>query len=242
MRDTLRQKQHLADLGLAVSKINHDLRNILASAQLFSDRLTSLQDPTVQRFAPKLIRTLDRAVDYTKSVIDYGKAVETPPNRRRLVLHPLVNEVAELLGLENAPNLDWQNKVGSDLEADADPEHLFRILLNLCRNAQQAMTEQVMDGVSCSLCVEAERKNNEIHIRVRDTGMGIPDHVREKLFSAFQGSTKAGGTGLGLSIANELVRAHGGTIAIEQTGDSGTTFRVVIPDNGSPEASADDLV
>ena len=101
LQNTLRQKQRLADLGLAVSKINHDLRNILASAQLFSDRLTSLPDPNVQRFAPKLIRAIDRAVDYTKSVIDYGRALEAPPTRRKLLLRNVVADVAELLGLDN---------------------------------------------------------------------------------------------------------------------------------------------
>ncbi len=107
LQQTLRQKQRLADLGLAVSKINHDLRNILASAQLFSDRLTSLPDPTVQRFAPKLIRTIDRAVDYTKSVIDYGRALEAPPKRRKLMLNSVANDVADLLGLENSLVIEW---------------------------------------------------------------------------------------------------------------------------------------
>ena len=58
LRGTMAQQRHLADLGLAVSKINHDLRNILASASLFSDRLTSLPDPVAQRLAPRLVRTI----------------------------------------------------------------------------------------------------------------------------------------------------------------------------------------
>ncbi len=122
LQQTLRQKQRLADLGLAVSKINHDLRNILASAQLFSDRLISLPDPTVQRFAPKLIRTIDRAVDYTKSVIDYGRALEAPLKRRKLILNIVANDVADLLGLENSLAIEWKNDIPLELEADADPE------------------------------------------------------------------------------------------------------------------------
>lgn len=230
LQKTLRQKQRLADLGLAVSKINHDLRNILASAQLFSDRLTTLPDPTVQRFAPKLIKTIDRAVDYTKSVIDYGRALEAPPKRRKLILNVVANDVADMLGLESSLAIQWKNEIPLELEADADAEQLFRVLMNLCRNAQQAMIDADLAGRDKELKVTAERLGGEVHIRVSDTGPGIPDHVREKIFTAFEGSTKAGGTGLGLAIAVELLRAHGGSINIEKTGETGTTFHVIIPD------------
>ncbi len=233
LRKTLQQKQHLADLGLAVSKINHDLRNILASAQLFSDRLTSLPDPTVQRFAPKLIRTIDRAVDYTKSVIDYGKAVEAPPNRRNLVLHSIADEVRELLGLEQNSKIKWQNDIDQMLEVNGDPEQLFRVLMNLCRNAQQAMQDMDAGDREQILAVCAEAVGSDIHIRVKDTGPGIPEHIQPKLFNAFQASTKAGGTGLGMTIAAELVRAHGGTIGIEETSANGTSFKIVIPQNAA---------
>lgn len=232
LQKTLRQRQRLADLGLAVSKINHDLRNILASAQLFSDRLTALPDPTVQRFAPKLIKTIDRAVDYTKSVLDYGRAMEAPPKRRKLLLNIVANDVADMLGLESSMTIQWHNNIPLDFEADADPEHMFRILMNLCRNSQQAMSEQEHPREDHELTITAERQNTDVHIRISDTGPGIPDHVREKLFNAFEGSTKAGGSGLGMAIAVELLRAHGGTIEIEKTDESGTVFHLVIPDEG----------
>lgn len=230
LQQTLRQRQRLADLGLAVSKINHDLRNILASAQLFSDRLTSLPDPTVQRFAPKLIKTIDRAVDYTKSVIDYGRALEAPPKRRKLILNVIANDVADLLGLENSFVIRWANDIPLDLEADADPEQLFRILMNLCRNSQQAMIDADLEGRDKVLRVMAERIENEVHIKVCDTGPGIPDHVKEKIFTPFEGSTKAGGTGLGMAIVMELLKSHGGSISISKTDETGTEFHLIIPD------------
>ncbi len=233
LQNTLRQKQHLADLGLAVSKINHDLRNILASAQLFSDRLSTLPDPTVQRFAPKLIRTIDRAVDYTKSVIDYGRALEAPPQRRRLLLRNVADEVAELLGLNQRSHITWENSIDHDLEADADPEQLLRILMNICRNAQQAMADPELADRDHYLTVQAKREEDAIKINVRDTGPGIPNHISDKIFNAFQGSTKPGGTGLGMSIAFELVKAHGGEIRVESTGPDGTVFRILIPDQSA---------
>ncbi len=78
----LQQKSHLAALGLAVSKINHDLRNLLASAQLFSDRLASVPDPNVQRFAPQLMRSLERAIAFCQSTLSYGQVKEPPPDRK----------------------------------------------------------------------------------------------------------------------------------------------------------------
>ncbi len=230
LQQTLRQKQRLADLGLAVSKINHDLRNILASAQLFSDRLTALPDPTVQKFAPKLIKTIDRAVDYTKSVIDYGRALEAPPKRRKLLVNIVANDVADILGLENSLSIEWKNDIPLELEADADPEQLFRILMNICRNAQQAMIDADIPDRIKELRVIAERKDNEVHVCICDTGPGIPEHVRKIIFNAFEGSTKAGGSGLGMAIAMELIKAHGGSIDIEKTDETGTVFRVIIPD------------
>jgi signal transduction histidine kinase len=229
LQNTLRQKQRLADLGLAVSKINHDLRNILASAQLFSDRLSVLPDPVVQRLAPKLISTIDRATDYTKAVLDYGKALEAPPKRRKLLLNTVANDVADILGFENNDVIDWNNDIPLEFEADADPEQLFRILLNLCRNAQQAMVDADIPNRTKKLRVTAEQINNEVHIRVSDTGPGIPDHVREKIFKAFEGSTKSGGSGLGLAIAVELLLAHGGSVDLEKSDENGTTFHVIIP-------------
>ncbi len=246
LQKTLRQKKHLADLGLAVSKINHDLRNILASAQLFSDRLSTSPDPLVQRFVPKLIRTIDRAVEYTKSVIDYGRALEAPPKRRALWLRSLVDDVQDSLDLDNHPRIDWMNDVDESIQADADPEQLFRVLLNLSRNSVQAMGDIDDTERELLLTIVAERRNHNVHIWVRDTGPGISEHARDKLFQAFEGSTKAGGTGLGMTIASELVRAHGGTIDIETSSHEGTSFQIVIPDspdeNGQIKVAEDILM
>jgi signal transduction histidine kinase len=227
---TLRQKQHLADLGLAVSKINHDLRNILASAQLFSDRLSSLSDPTVQRFAPKLIRTIDRAVEYTKSVISYGKALEKPPERRLHRLNLIVADVVELLGIDKDSRIEWVNDIPDDLEINVDSEQLFRVIMNLCRNAIQAMLANDEGSMVARLKLQAERNDNLVTLRISDTGPGIPARIREKLFQPFEGSASPGGTGLGLAIAAELIRAHGGTIEMESTSSSGTVFVVRMPD------------
>ena len=233
LQGTLREQRHLADLGLAVSKINHDLRNMLASAQLFSDRLGSLPDPNVQRFAPKLIGALDRAISYCQSTLAYGRAREAAPARRLVVLARLVDDVADVLGLVGHSMIAWENRVPADLEVDADPDQLFRVLVNLCRNAMQALESDPGPAVVTRLSVSAERRGREVTIRVEDTGPGVPEKARASLFRAFQGSMRPGGTGLGLAIAAELVRAHGGSIMLVDTDRPGATFAIVIPDRPS---------
>ncbi len=229
LHKTIGEQKHLADLGLAVSKINHDMRNVLASALLISDRLATVKDPSVQSFAPKLVRTLERAVNYTQGVLAYGQAQEAPPARRHLRLAQLVDEVASLLDL-GGDGVEFINEVAPDLEIDADAEQLFRVLNNLCRNAVQAMANAADPSVVCRLTVSAWREGAVTHIRVHDTGPGLPKKARENLFSAFRGSARAGGTGLGLAVAHELVRAHGGTIELVESHGGSTLFEIAIPD------------
>ena len=230
LQGTLREQRHLADLGLAVSKVNHDLRNMLASAQLFSDRLGSLPDPNVQRFAPKLISALDRAISYCQTTLAYGRAREAAPARRLVSLRRLVDDAADALGLVGHVSIAWDNEVPADLEIDVDPDQLFRVLVNLCRNAMQALESDLDPAVIRRLSVSGARTGDSVTVSVRDTGPGVPQQARIHLFRAFQGAARPGGTGLGLAIAAELVRAHGGSIALADDRGPGATFQIVIPD------------
>jgi signal transduction histidine kinase len=224
--ETLSQKSRLAALGLAVSKISHDLRNMLSSAQLLSDRLITVEDPTVQRLVPKLIASLDRAIRLCARTLDFGQAHEMPPRRKRFPLAPLVAEVGDSLGLPRQ-RLDWIVEVDDELEVDADRDQLFRVLSNLCRNAAQALEGD--DERGGEIMVSARREGSVVVIEVADTGPGVPEKARARLFEAFQSVARKGGSGLGLAIAQELVQAHGGQIALVNN-DGGATFRVTIPD------------
>ena len=230
LQKTLGEQKHLADLGLAVSKINHDMRNILASTQLLSDRLSMVKDPTVQAVAPKLVRAIGRAVSYSDGVLAYGRTQEPPPQRRRVRLRQLVDDVHGLLGIDPAGDVDFDNGIDGDFEVDADSEQLFRVLTNLCRNALEAMGGDDGSAVVRRLAISAERAGSVSRILVMDTGPGLPQKARENLFAAFRGSARSGGTGLGLAIAQELVRAHGGAIELVESIGGRTVFAIVIPD------------
>ncbi len=226
----LHQKNRLAALGLAVSKINHDLRNLLASAQLFSDRLVDIPDPGVQRFAPKLMHALERAIAFCQSTLSYGRVQEPPPERRPMLLEPLVEEVQETLDLAPDSPIRWISAVERDLTVEADYDQLFRILLNLARNALQALESRAArDPGRDQIRITGRREGAVVVIEVSDTGPGFSEKARAHLFEAFQGSTRTGGTGLGLAIAAELIRAHGGEIRLVE-GTIGATIRLTIPD------------
>ncbi|MGQ0486008.1 MAG: sensor histidine kinase [Hyphomicrobiales bacterium] len=230
----LQQKNRLAALGLAVAKVSHDLRNMLSSAQLMSDRLAMLQDPAVQRFAPKLIASLDRAIDFLTQTLKFGRAQELPPARERLAVHEIVDEVIASAVVQTSSRIVLYNNAPASVIADADREQLGRVLTNLTRNAIQALEAaqaENPDAPDGSVTIRAWREGSVVAIEVKDNGPGIPERVRDKLFEPFQSAARPGGTGLGLAIAAELVRAHGGEISLHSTGETGTSFILTFPDS-----------
>ncbi|MEM6310260.1 MAG: HAMP domain-containing sensor histidine kinase [Pseudomonadota bacterium] len=227
LTQALRQKERLAQLGGAVSKISHDLRNILTSAQLFTDRIESSEDPLVRRMAPKLVNSISRAVHLCESTLAFGKAEEPAPRFSVAPLSDIVGDVveSERIALEGH-GIKILDEVPVGLHVRADPEQLFRVVANLVRNARQAMVAANRLG-SISVC--AREEVGAWYIDVCDEGPGLPAKAQEHLFTPFQGGITKGGTGLGLAIAAELVRGHGGTLDLLETGPTGTTFSICLP-------------
>ncbi|HEY0300152.1 MAG TPA: HAMP domain-containing sensor histidine kinase [Rhizomicrobium sp.] len=225
----LQQKTRLAALGAAMARIQHDLRNILSNAQLASDRLAAVDDPVVKKLAPRLVASIDRAVSLATNTLRYGRADERPPQRKFLCLAPLLAEAgdaaieARIVPIEIA--LDVQ--VNDELQVDADSEQLYRMVLNLIRNAVEALVER---GTPGRVCVSAERHGQRVRIDITDDGPGIPKALHPRLFQPFATAARSGGSGLGLAIARDLARAHGGDIVLVSTGETGTTFRLDLPD------------
>ena len=226
MTQLLRQKDRLAALGSAVAKISHDLRNILASAQLFADRMETSDDPAVRRLAPKLLGSISRAVSLCESTLAFGKAEEPAPRLGRLTLSDLVADVVTSERLGANPDIRFEDDVPPGFVVRADPEQLWRVLANLVRNARQAIEAQ---GGAGTIRIGADEDAELWRIVVADTGPGLPPKAREHLFAAFTGGARKGGTGLGLAIAQELVRGHGGRLDLSRTGEDGTTFVVELP-------------
>jgi signal transduction histidine kinase len=224
----LREQARLANVGLAVSKINHDLRNMLASAQLVSDRLATVADPTVQRFVPRLMRALDRAITLCSNTMKYGRSEETPPRRASFLLRPLIVEVNESFAAEEPNGVTLSIAVPPGLALFADRDQIFRVLFNLIRNAREALRDAGSMQGSPAIEISAHREGDLAIVRVSDNGPGVPANMRSNLFKAFQSASKSEGNGLGLVISAELVRAHGGDIALDDAAP-GATFVLRLP-------------
>jgi len=216
-----RQSAHLAELGSAVAKINHDLRNSLASAQLVSDVLAASDDPRVKRAAPRLQRALERAIDLATATLDYGKAAPRPARLQPVNIRTVLIEAAEeaLIGRDIAFIAD----VPGHLIIESDPDHLYRISVNLLRNAAEAIAAAggPLRQIRTSL--------HDGALIFQDTGPGLPEKARENLFRPFAGSSRSNGTGLGLVIAHELAAALAGELTLQETGEAGTAFRLALP-------------
>jgi signal transduction histidine kinase len=226
---SLQQKTRLAALGVAVARIQHDLRNILANAQLASERLADIDDPVVKKLTPRLVTSLDRAVALATQTLRYGRAQERPPARRRIALKPVIDEAAETAletGAMAGSAIALRNQVGDTLQIDADPEQLFRIVLNLLRNAVEALASRPGGAIE----IVAERHGRTVSFSITDNGPGIAAALQGRLFQPFAAPMRAGGTGLGLAIARDLARLHGGELTLLSTGPDGTAFRIDIPD------------
>jgi signal transduction histidine kinase len=226
VRQALAQRARLAALGTAVTKINPDRRAIRATARLVSDGLADSPAPEVRRVAPRLFEAIDRAVALCTHTLDFSREGAPPLAPTRFELRPLLDELAPALLAENGvaeetPRPEFGSAVPPGLVVRADRDQLYRVLLNLARNALEAgarhlrFTAAVADGT--------------IAIDIADDGHGLPPRARENLFRPFFGSARPGGTGLGLAIARELMRAQGGDLLLIETTGSGTVFRLTLP-------------
>ena len=192
--------------------------------------VSNLPDPKVQRFAPKLMRALERAIAFCQSTLSYGAAQEAPPELKTVEVEPLIEEVHEALGLSLDVPIRWIVAVERGLTVEADHDQLFRVLVNVTRNSMQALEARgTRDPARDQIRITGRREGGVVVIGVSDTGPGVPEKAVAHMFQAFQGSTRPGGSGLGLAIAAELVRAHGGDIRLVP-GTIGATFSITIPD------------
>jgi signal transduction histidine kinase len=227
LTQSLRQKERLAQLGGAVAKVSHDLRNILTSAQMIVDRIGGSEDPAVRRLAPKLVGSISRAVALCESTLAFGRAEEPPPVLNLVRLAAIVGEVIDGERLSvGEHDISFSEDVPAGMTIRADGEQLYRVLLNLVRNARQAI---VASGRPGEIGIAAVEDDDLWRITVTDTGPGLPPRAREHLFQPFQGGTTKGGAGLGLTIAAELVRGHGGRLDLERTDAGGTSFAILLP-------------
>jgi signal transduction histidine kinase len=228
VREALTHSGRLAALGTAVTKINHDLRSILATARLVSDGLADSAAPEVRRAYPRLLEAIDRAVALCTQTLDFSREGAPPFSPSDFLLQPLIGEIPQALGL-GEDELAVELAVPAKLRVRADRDQLYRVFLNLTRNAVEAGARK--------LAFSASRERGTVSVEIADNGPGLPPRATENLFRPFFGSARPGGSGLGLAIARELMRGQGGEIALIETTGAGTIFRLTMPAAREPALS-----
>jgi len=228
----LASRARLAALGEAVAKINHEMRNMLTSAQMASERLASSGDPTVARTLPRLERALDRAVTLATNVLAFGRTEEPSPALRPTPLRAALETAAEDAQLTD-DGVALRTAIDGRAQVLADSDQLHRILVNLMRNAREAIDADPPRRGRGQLSASLRVEGGDSVIAVADDGPGLPERARANLFQPFSGSARRGGAGLGLAISRELAQAHGGDLALVETGPAGTVFEVRLP--GAPD-------
>ncbi len=226
VRQALKQREHLAALGAAVAKINHDLRNVFTAAQLISDRLAQNPDPKTRGQGERLVRAVGRGMRLTEDVLKFGRAEETEPDARTVPLRMALEDAFADAAVAAEGPIGLDLKVDEEICVWADPDHVHRIFVNLIRNGVQAMAAQPGRETPGSIILSARAENGDLVVLVRDQGPGVPERARVRLFEPFSASTRRGGSGLGLSICRELARANGGDVWLADSDNTGAVFAV----------------
>ena len=218
VQTALRREARLAALGGAVARIHHDLKSILSTVSFASARLADTADPRSRQLTELLAQSVRRAVNLCASTLDLARG-ETPVVQRECVdLAALCTQAAALTA--RPPEFAVTVEVPPGAMVSGDPERLARVLGNLLTNSREAGARQA------SLTAHSAAAGWAIEIT--DDGPGLPETARARLFEPFTGSAKAGGNGLGLATSRDIARAHGGDLALVETGPHGTCFRLTL--------------
>ncbi len=218
----------LATIGEFVSQISHELNNPITSIKVYAEyvkkRLSS-GNFSVQDISEKIERietTIDRIQYFVKSIVTYARPFSEEKERVRLA--NLFNQALYFCQyLIEKKEIETVMSVDQSIFLTCYPNQLSQVIVNLISNAVQAMTE------GGRLNIEAKAENDTVVISISDTGKGMPEEVRKKIFDPFFSTRKSeGGVGLGLTIVKNAIAAHNGRIEVESEVDKGTTFRIYL--------------
>jgi signal transduction histidine kinase len=215
MRRAVIERQQRQQMMLA--GIAHEIRNPLGGIELFAGLLQKKCPPSLQPDIDKILHEVQQLKKIVQDFLEYARP--SPPQRRQVRLAAAVDETRELLG-NLSEGIDWQLDVAKALTVEVDADHLRRMLLNLLRNACEAVAEQNARGIN----IVGTPRDKNIDLVIQDNGPGIAAEHRDKIFEPFF-TTRHHGTGLGLALVKLLAEENGGRVEL-LNGEQGAAFRL----------------
>jgi signal transduction histidine kinase len=223
--ESMRKSERLTTLGTLAAEIAHEIRNPLMVIRLLFDslELEDQEDEDKNKDLSVIREKLDHLEQIAGRILDFGKSRES--FRKTSSLREILEGVALLVRLKlEQSHVDLTiGEISDDILVCVDKGQLQQALLNLILNALVAMPDGGRLAIEASLTGEGKT-----HILVKDTGSGIPEEFRERIFDSFL-SARTGGTGLGLAISKRILRGHEGDLELVESGPNGTVFRLILP-------------
>ena len=226
MTDPVADNSSLAALGEGVARLVHQVRTPLTAAALYMDQLTRQlgHDPKLQRLSRKPVNQLRKAEQVISGALNLLQS--TPAASQVVSVNDLLAQLQEQCGVVVMPlgaHL-YCAPLSQDLFLKAEPEALLSALGNLVINAAQHPAKRRLLRV----CVVARSENEQVVFEISDTGNGVAEEMKEKIFDVFE-TTRSSGTGLGLSVAKHVFEQFDGTIDLSNNAEGGATFSVRFP-------------
>ncbi len=227
LQEELIRSEKLSAVGMSTSMITHDLRNSLSTIELAIEMI--LEDLDDKEFVRKMLDSINEAstdaVAFANDILDYVSNVGV--NKAPVHISEIIDTVEHKCELAKQKyNFVLEIDCKEDVVFDADEGKLFRVLLNLVKNAAEALNEKQIANPTIKISTNVNDKSVEFF--VGDNGPGIPDEILDSLFKPFVTEGKMQGTGLGLAIVKQIVTSHGGSISMDSTAN-GTVFKIELP-------------
>jgi len=236
----LRLAQKMEALGTMAGGIAHDFNNILTAIIGFAElgRVRAQAGIDCSHYFDEVLQAGDRARDLVKHILTFSNRGERTKNS--ILIDILAKEILKLIRASTPTTIEIRENISPCGHIFADPTQVHQVIMNLCTNAVQEMEESggtltvsldKLDLTATDLTDEPDMTPGpHAAIAVSDTGRGIPNHIREKIFDPYF-TTKPfnKGTGLGLAMAANIAKSHGGTISLRTEVGKGSTFTLFLP-------------